>query len=233
MRISVVSEEPSRDLRVLRIASASKNSVTQSYGERAQVSLESIKDLHKKIVEKLRLHRIDEVHALISMEFENDRSITFNSIEDFARFDFKIEQCANMLAMKWSFIFDVGADGGEHMHSIYVRISERPNAGLIFQKIFSRHNEDIESFDNEIFAPISCKVDFMDGAFSTEVLAVVTGWVRALPVAESSLGIVNWLKQHDRQVTSFIKGTFPVLATLAYVGIWLGKIDSEFTNSTK
>lgn len=236
VQVSIVSDrgdEDSRHLQVLRIASAAKNSVSQSFSARAQVSSASILELHKKLVEKLKLHRISQVQASALVRYVDDRAFTFESIKDFAENDFQVDMCTAVLTFKWSFIMDVNGDGSQHMHSIYLRVSERPNPGLIFQKVFSKHNDDIDSFDNGIFAPISCKVDFLDGQFGDEVLNIVKNWATALPKAENVFKFINWLWINDEKIVDFIKGTLPALTTIAYVGIWLGFLKAEYTESIR
>lgn len=222
-----------RNLQVLKIASAAKNSVTQSYSARAQVSINNLNDLHKKIVEKLRLHRITQVQTSVFLQCADDRAFNYDSLEHFTNSDLQTEMCTALLTLRWSFIFDVDGDGNEHIHTVYLRISERPNPGLIFQKVFSKQNDDIDSFDNGMFAPITCKVDFLDGKFGGEVLNVVNSWVAALPRAEPVFKLVHWLWLNDDKIVSFVKGTFPALATISYVGIWLGLLKPEHTNSVR
>jgi hypothetical protein len=236
VQVSVVSDgadEDSRNLQVLRIASAAKNSVSQSFSARAQVSINSITDLHKKLIEKLRLHRISQVQTSVLVRYVDDRAFTFESMDDFVRSDFHTEMCTSVLTIKWSFIIDVDGGGSQHMHSVYLRISERPNPGLIFQKVFSKHNDDIDSFDNGMFAPISCKVDFLDGQFGGEILGLVQKWAASLPKAEPVFKILNWLWLNDDKIIQFVKGTLPAVATIAYVGVWLGLIKNEYTESIR
>ena len=236
LQISIASDsadDESRNFQVLRIASAAKNTVTQSYPARAQVSINNFIDLHKKVIDKLRLHRITEVQTSVLAQFADDRAINYGSVEDFARSDLQTDLCTYLLTFKWTFIFDVDGDGSEHMHTVYLRISERPNPGLIFQKVFSKHNDDIDSFDNDIFAPITCKVDFLDGEFGGEILNLVSKWVGSLPKAEPVFKLVNWLWLNDEKIAAFVKGTLPALATISYVGIWLGLLKPEYTNSIR
>jgi len=233
LNITVVSEEQTRNLTVLRIASAAGNRETQCYPERVQVSLKALVDLNRKLVDKLRLHKIVDVQLAISLQFENDRTVSYNSLESLQRYDLSTGQCTYLVTMKWSFIFDVNGDGREHMHSIYVRISERPNAGLIFQKILSKSSEDIDSLDNDAFSPITCAIDFVDARFGAEIFSVVNDWARALPKAEATFGFVNWLRKHSDRITFFVRGTLPFVAVLGYVGIWLGVLPEETSRSVR
>lgn len=231
--VSVSTNDDSRNLTVLRIASAAKNSATQFYPERVQVSLNSLIELNRKIREKLRLHKILTVQTAITVQFESDKTVTFADFDDFKEHDVKTDALTNLLSLKWSFIFDSADGGGEHVHSIYVRISERPNPGLIFQKFFSGHSEDIDSLDNEVFSPIVCKIDFLDGRFSGELQSVVTEWVSALPKAAHTFELINWLNKNERGITLFISGTFPIVVILGYVGIWFGIVPLYISNSVR
>lgn len=229
----VVEEESSRNAIVLTIASASKNSITQLFPDRVQISTKNIEDLNRKLVDKLRLHRITDVKAGFSIKFDNDRTLSIDSIESFCSLDDKIDLLTSVITARWSFIFDAEATGAEHVHSISLRISESPNPGLLFQRFFSGKQEDLESLDGEAFAPISCKIDFLDGRFSSELLAVIAEWVKSLPKAEPVFAAARWLNKHSDFVTEFIFGTFPPLAMLASVAIWMAYLPSWMNNSIK
>ena len=135
--------------------------------------------------------------------------------------------------MKWSFVFDPDGGGNEHLHSVYVRMSERPNPGVMLQKFLSSHNDDLDSLDGEAFAPIACKIDFLDGRFSIELLAVVSEWVNSLPKAVPTFGIAKKLEKREDKITHFIYGTFPAAAIVAYVALWMLYLPTYMTSSTR
>jgi len=232
-QLVIVDHESNRNAIVLTIASPSRNSVTQLYPERVQMSARSMEDLHRKLSEKLRLHQIFEIRANFSINFENDRTVAIDSIEQFCRLDDKIDLLTHVVNARWSFVFDPFGGGDEHVHSISVRISERPNPALIFQRFVSGRTEDLDSFDGEAFAPISCKIDFIENRFSTELLAVVTEWVNSLPKAEPTFGIARWLNKHSQGIAEYIYGTFPPLVMMAAVGVWMAFLPSWMNSSIK
>ena len=232
-QLVIVDHESNRNAVVLTIASPARNSVTQLYPERVQISAPALEDLHRKLSEKLRLHRILEIKANFSINFQNDRTVAIDSIEKFCRLDDKIDLLTHVVNARWSFVFDPLDDGDEHVHSIAVRISERPNPGLIFQKFVSGRTEDLDSLDGEAFAPISCKIDFLENRFSSELLAVVTEWVKSLPKAEPTFGVARWLNKRSQGITEFIHGTFPPLTMMAAVGVWMAFLPSWMNTSIK
>ena len=232
-QLVVVDHESKRNALVLTIASPAQNSVTQLYPERVQVSAIAIESLHRKLSEKLRLHQISVVKADFSIKFENDRTIAIDSIESFCKLDNEIDLLTYVVNARWSFVFDPFGEGDKHIHSISVRVSERPNPGLIFQKVFSGRSEDLDSLDGEAFAPVSCKVDFLESRFSTELLVVVTEWVNSLPKAETTFDIARWLNKHSEGIAKFIYGTFPPLAMMAAIGVWMVFLPSSMNTSIK
>jgi len=229
----ILDEEGSRNSVVLTIVSPSRNSTTQFYAERVQISRPAIEDLNKKLTEKLRLNRVDPVKANIAIQFADDRTINRDSIEEFCALDTKVDYLTQILTVRWSFVFDPDGDSGDHLHSIYLRMCERPNPGVIFQRMLSSRSEDHDALDGEAFATVSCRIDFVEGRFSSELLAVVTEWVRALPKAEPTFGLARWLRKHSDPITSFIYGTFPSLVVLSSLGIWIGFLSTEMTMSIK
>lgn len=179
------------------------------------------------------MHRIFTTHISVSLQFQNDRTVSFDSLEALQKFDLKTEALTDLVTLKWSFVFDAEGLGQEHLHSIYVRISERPNPGLLLQRVLSSHNEDLDSIDNGALSPITCKIDFFDSRFSGEILSVVTEWVRSLPKAEPTFGLINWLSKYDDRITAFVYGTLPAISVLGYIGLWLGFLPAEMTNSAR
>lgn len=232
-QLSVVAEKSSTNVTVLRIATAAKNSVTQLYSNRPQVFLKQLEELDKKIIRKLALHQIFDVTTSICLQFENDRIVNLSSFSDLGNYDFELEVLTDSISLRWSFVFDPDRKDDQHLHSIFVKISESPSAGVFLQKMLSTRTDDLERPDGDIFSPVACKLDFADSRFSSEVLALVTEWVEAQPRAETAFGFVKYLRTHGGAITTFISNTLPSLAVLAYVGAWLGYVPQSFTNSTK
>ena len=232
-QVSVLAGDADRNVAVLRIASATSNSITQFYPTRIQVSGVSLGDLNQKLSDKLRLHRIVDTQVAVSLQFENDKTITFNSVENLSKFDHKTDARTKAITLKWSFVFDSEGNGEDHLHSVYVRVSERPSPGLFLQKMLNGHIDEIDGPEGDLFSPVVCKIDFFDSRFSTEVLSVVTEWVGSLPKAESTFGFVRWLANNDDKITSFVSGTLPAAIVLGYVGFWLGLIPPEVAGSVR
>lgn len=232
-QISVVAENEATNVTVLRIATAAKNSITQLYPDRTQVFLKQIEELDKKIARKLALHQIFDVTASVCLQFQNDRVVNRSSVSELASYDLEVDVLTDSVSLRWSFVFDPDGKDGQHLHSIFVKISESPTAGILLQKILSTRTDDLEKPDGDMFSPIACKLDFADSRFSTEVLALVTEWVKAQPRAETAFGFVKYLGKHGKSITNLISNTLPALAVLAYVGAWLGYVPHSFTSSIK
>ena len=135
IQVSVVAEQENINTTILRIASAAKNSITQFYTGKVLIDAKAIESLHRKIIDKLKLHFITEIKLSASIQFENDRTANFDSIEQICKADFNNDLLTQLIVLKWTFIFDSSGDGAENLHSIYVRISEGPNPGMVLQKL--------------------------------------------------------------------------------------------------
>lgn len=229
----MIAEKQTTNVTVLRIATAAKNSVTQLYPKRPQVFLKQIEELDKKVVRKLALHHITDVSISICLQLENDRVINLSGIKDLMEYDLEVNALTDSISFRWSFVFDPEGNDDQHLHSIFLKISESPTPGLYLQKMLSTRTDDLERPEGDIFSPISCKVDFADNRFSTELLALVTEWVEAQPRAETTFGFVNRIRKHRDSITAFISNTLPPLVVMAYVGAWLGYAPHPITSSTK
>ncbi|MGN8004068.1 hypothetical protein ACTJKQ_12835 [Acidovorax sp. 22279] len=212
------------DVAVLRVASAANNSLSQFYSKQVQVSRAALADLKQNIERKLALNRVpkDEINFSISIKFANDKTITLDAPEKLSSgVDLQqVPSTTQMVTFRVSFPCDLHGSGKSELHSIYIRIAERPHPALILQKAMSGLSDDLESLDNEAFSPVSCKIDFVDGTFSDELLSIVTQWVESLPQGSSTFGIVRWAQSHQSEIHNWIFATFPCLALLAYAGIW-------------
>lgn len=232
-QVAVMEEEPSTNLTVLRIATAARNSVTQFYPDRRQIFLKQLEELDKKIVRKLELHQIFDVTTSVCLQFANDRTVNFSSFSDLSRADLEFDARTDSISLRWSFVFDPLGKDEQHLHSVFVKISESLTPGIFLQRMLSTRTDDLEKPDAEIFSPVVCKLDFADSRFSTEILALVGEWVEAQPRAETTFGFVRFLAKHGDSITKFIANTLPPLVVLAYVGVWLGYLPDEISRSTK
>lgn len=221
--ISVVAEDASPEVTVLKIASASRNTSSQLYSDRIQISRPQLEDLDKKIRHKLQLHGILGINTEATLNFENDRIEGFQNLASFAAYDLRIDSLTESLALKWSFIFDSTDSGIQHLHSVYIRFAGIPAPGVLLQRMLTARADDGEGVKPDYFAPITCKVDFADNRFSSELFAVVTDWVKAQSRIEPTFGIVLKLRAYGESLIRFIENTLPTIAVLAYVGIWLRK----------
>lgn len=231
--VSLISEEPSTELTVLKIASASRNTSTQLYPDRVQISRNQLEDLHNKLLRKLELHRILDVDVDVNLHFENDRIQTFCTLNDFLRYDLKTDSLTESLTFKWSFVFDSSGTGEPHLHSIYLKFAEVPNASVILQKMLSSRAEDGDNMETDVFSPVVCKLDFSDSRFASELFSVVREWLKGQPRVEPTFGFVLKLRKYNDAIKRFIDNTLPTLAVLAYVGIWLGLLPESVSSSTK
>lgn len=230
-QVSVMNDGTAHnELAVLRIASASKNSQSQFYPEQARVSGQSLGDLNRKMTAKLKLHGITATLAL-TLKLANDKTIVFANMDRLLTFDTEIDAITSLVTMKWQFIFN--SEGEDHLHSVYLRVGERPNPAMLFQRVMSRSSDDMESIDREGLAPISCRVDFFDGRFSSELLTVVSEWVAALPKAEPTLGLAKWLNNHENTIGRYVVGVSPSICLAASAGLWLTVVSPEITQSVR
>lgn len=225
------NEGAENEIAVLRVASASKNSQSQFYPSPVRVSGLAIGELHKKMLEKLKLHKIDAVTLNLTLKLANDKSINFTDAASLASFDTQVSSLTSLVSLKWNFLFN--SDEQDHLHSVYVRISERPNPAMLLQKAMSLSSEELESFDREALASISCRVDFFDGRFSNELLAVVSEWVASLPKAEPTFGLVKWLDEHEEDIGRFVVGVSPCVCLAALAAIWVTYVPDQIAGSLR
>ena len=233
LSISIISEDSTPDLKILKIASASRNSSSQLYPDRVLVTIPNIEDLHKKIAKKLNLHGIKNIESQILLHLANDRVENFESFHDFLCYDFKVDPVTESLSIKWSFIFDSSGVGNPHLHCVALRFSDFPAPGALLQRMLNARARDQDENDLDFFAPTVCKLDFSDNRFASELFAVVRDWIKAQPRVEPAFPSMTKLKNHEDSIRAFIENTLPTIALLAYLGVWLGLLPDSIANSVK
>jgi len=231
--LSVVSDEPAQNLTVLKIASASRNSSSQIYPQRIQLTPPNLEDLHKKILKKLNLHGIRDVDSQVNLYLANDRIEDFESFEAFQKYDLKVDSITESLRLKWSFIFDSAGTGNRHLHCVSLRFSETPAPGAFLQRMLSARADDQDENDPDFFAPTVCKLDFADSRFASELFAVVSDWIKAQPKVEPTFAFVLKIREYEDFISRSIANTLPTIVLLAYVGIWLGLVPDAISGSVK
>lgn len=231
--LSVVAEDLSPEMTVLKIASAARNTSSQLYPERIQVSRPQLEDLDKKLRRKLELHSIRDVDTDVTLHFESDRIDGFRDFSDFLAYDLNTSALTESLSLRWSFVFASEHSGNPHLHSIYVRFADMPTPGVLLQKMLSARADEAGGPEPDFFSPVVCKLDFADNRFSSELFAVVTDWVKAQPRVEPTFGFVLKLRRYSGEIKRFVENTLPTLSVLAYVGIWLGLLPDAVSSSTK
>lgn len=231
--LSITSEEPTPDLTVLKIASASRNSSSQIYADRILLTIPNIEDLHKKIAKKLCLHGIKDIDSQITLIFANDRMENFESFDSFLNYDFKVDPLTESLGIKWSFIFDSAGVGNPHLHCMSLRFSDFPAPGALLQRMLNSRASDQDDNEPDFFAPTVCKLDFADNRFANELFTVVSDWIKAQPRVEPAFALMFKLKNYESSISNFIEHTLPTIALLAYLGIWLGLLPDSISQSVK
>ena len=231
--LSIISEEPTPDLTILKIASASRNSSSQLYPDRVLITTPNIEDLHKKIGKKLNLHGIKDVESQILLHLANDRIENFESFDDFLRYDFKVASVTESLSIKWSFIFDSSGIGNPHLHCVALRFSDFPAPGALLQRMLNARAGDQDENDPDFLAPTVCKLDFADNRFASELFSVVSDWIKAQPRVEPAFELITKLRSYEHSIRTFIENTLPTIVLLAYLGIWLELLPDSIANSVK
>ncbi len=179
------------------------------------------------------MHGIKDLESQVSLHFANDRVENFDSFDSFLKYDFKVDPLTESLGIKWSFIFDSTGVGNPHLHCVSLRFADFPAPGALLQRMLSSRAGDQDESDPDFLAPTVCKLDFADNRFATELFSVVSDWIKAQPRVEPAFGFMLKLKSYEDSIRKFIENTLPTIALLAYLGIWLGLLPENISNSVK
>lgn len=191
------------------------------FKRRVVVQHEDIKDLSRKIADKLRLHQVDKIIATAVVRFDKEESVEFGTWAEFESFDWKTPYVTQAVTMKWDFMISLPGYVAEQRHTLTVRLSATPRPNDVFQMIMSQDPDD-EEVDDKIGLCVA-RVDFISHRLADELIKVVEEWDSALRQPASACGWFCKLESLDQWIARGVHYSMPILVT-ALAWSYLGTV---------
>lgn len=211
----IVASVDKNDLRsMFHLLVGKPDSTQQMFTRRVHVNIESIYDLHDKMIEKLRNHRIEGMVATVDVSFEDKTSLEFGTWAEFEQHRWTSPKVTREVRLRWEFLVTVDGYEVPQRHTVTVKLSPHLKPIDVMRAVLSRDPEEADSLEIDS-VPIFCRVDFVNHILSKELLALVDDWVSGLPQPDIEISWFSWFENHAKFFCSLLRYSAPLLAALA------------------
>jgi hypothetical protein len=181
-----------------------------------QVNLQSLIDLDERVQDKLAAHHLGGMVASIDVAFDDNSTIEFGSLPDFAAHRWTSAKATREIRMRWQFLMSIQGYELPQQHALAIKLSSDAKPIEILQAMLSKHpGED----DNSIIsmAPLVCRVDFISATVGQELIAVVGDWSNGLSSPMKPSKLMQNVVRRKKEIEAFICHATPVLMAFASV----------------
>ncbi|RTR02992.1 hypothetical protein EKG36_11945 [Halomonas nitroreducens] len=187
---------------------------------------EDIYELNERVQEKLRAHHQESLVASAALVFDDKTTTEFGGWAEFESYNWSRSKVTKEVRLKWQFLLNVQGYELPQQHTLTVKLCASAKPLEVLQAMFSKNPE--ESDEAEVkFAPVFCRVDFINSVVSEELMAVVDKWNAALPVPESRSGFHDLLDRHKRKIAMLVDYSTPVIFPFASVAYLKSMFDDK------
>ncbi len=221
---AVVAKVPKEAFKAMFYLFAGKpDSRVKLFNRRVVVQHEDIRDLSRKITDKLNLHQIDKIIVTAVVRFDKEESVEFGTWAEFESFDWKMPYVTQSISLKWDFMIKLPAFAIEQRHMLTVRLSAAPRPNEVLQMIMSQDPDDGD-IDDKIGLCVA-RVDFISHRLADELINVVEEWNLALRQPTYASGWFCKLETVDKWIARAVHYSIPIFIT-ALAWTYLGRVIS-------
>ena len=177
-------------------------------GDRKKISAHSLKELNKKIIEKLNLHTLEANISSVNIKFSNGEMIDYNLWESFLEADYHKTVRTEQLEMKWDFLLRIKSDDMPQRHTLTVKLSNGLTPRDLFRLATIAWESDAE-FDVQA-AVCVIRVDFISNLLADELVHIVDSWYKCLPDPNSYKSYFRKIRKYDQPIAIVIHYSLPV-----------------------
>src|SRR5215468_7990122 len=167
-RLAKVQAEVSRDdLRSLFHFFVGKpDSTIKIFEGPFEVSTSAIKDLHSRIIQKLKTHQTQVVDTSAYISFSDKTIKEFSSLVAFCGHQWGGAERTQEVTVKWDFLVDFAGSVAPQRHTLTVRIGRGLHPRQALQYLFN--SDTLEDPHDLSMTPMYCRVDFVNPIIGKE-----------------------------------------------------------------
>ncbi len=210
--------------------SGKPDSITKPLPRDITLTIEDIKQLNRKIQEKLAHYVIEGVITTVDITHYRGMSKEFGMWHEFETHDWKVPLITQTITIKWDFLIQLPSYEIPQRHTVTVRIQELPEELEVIQAFFSTLGDGEMNAEIGI-VPTIVRVDFINHLLSQELVNIVTEWNKSLPMPKVQENFFTKIKGKKRGVARIIHYSLPIFTTILAGAISRNRISSWGANS--
>lgn len=231
---AVVASVPKEAFKAMFYLFAGKpDSKVKMMNRRVIITPDDLRDLNLKIINKLKLHNIDQSISTAVIKFDKEESVEFGTWAELIGYDFKVPYVTQEISLRWDFLIKLSSYAAAQRHTLTVRLSTRPSPKDIFQVIFSQDPDDESEIETKLGLCMT-RVDFISHRLADELIDVVEEWNKSLKRPASVGGWFSKLEKKADLIARTVHYSMPVLATallFVLLGVLLPNSSSTITTN--
>lgn len=189
------------------------DSKTKLFRRKICITPDDIYYLNDLIVEKLRLHQIEQVVTSATIKFAKKEIIQFGTWVEFRSFNWKVAQVTQEISLRWDFLIKLIDYGVPQRHTLVMKMSGAPNPRDVFQMLMSQDLDDDDLEDR--LGMCVARVDFISHRLADELIEVIAQWNSSLREAAPSNSWFSELVKFDKYIARLVNYSIPVVFAAA------------------
>jgi hypothetical protein len=198
------------------------DSIQKPYGREVIVSVDSIIDLHDRVIEKLKNHHIEGLVASVDVSYEDNTTAQFGSWAEFTSHRWTGPEYTKEVIVRWDFLVSMPDYEIAQRHALTVTITGDIKPLHFLRTVLTNDLEDMDNIELTL-TPVIARVDFINHILSKELISIVDEWNRALPQPKSKTSLYKFLKRNDQKIKSLMRNSLPLLSFIvAFISLnWI------------
>ena len=186
------------------------------FKESRRIEASDLIRLNDDINEKLSNHKIAGSFATINISFSDKRVLDISSWKEFLDTKWNSPARIKHIEIQWDFNIVLPRYELPQRHTLKIRFGSSIKPNELFQ-IMINSDSDIKA--EEARAKVICKVDYINSVISTELINLVSDWYESLPSLSEQKKLINFLTDHDFDISLLIDLFFDLGGILIGLGI--------------
>lgn len=172
----VITQIPRESLKSLFYLVAGKpDSLYKVFSGLLLIAPTDLSELNYSVCAKLAHFEMVGVVTTITITHMNGLIKEFGSWAEFEATNWSGPEVTEAVTLRWDFLAKLPSYNMPQRHTATVRIGSDPSPLHMLQAIFSQDPEDVSKLDM-LFAPVICRVDFINSLLAQEFINIVENW---------------------------------------------------------
>ncbi|AFG37473.1 hypothetical protein [Spirochaeta africana] len=187
------------------------DSKTKLFSRKICIGPEDVDYLNELVVEKLKLHQIDQTITSVTLKFAKKEIIQFGTWAEFQDFNWKIANVTQEITLRWDFMINLDDYRVAQRHTLVVKLSKAPNPRDVLHMLMSQDLDD-DDMKSRLGMCVA-RVDFISHRLADELIDVVAKWNESLPEPTIPGSWFSELDKYDKLIARAVNYSIPIMLT--------------------